>query len=137
MGFKDKFFLIQSISRKALPNTFYSEALPSPDGRLELNEEGEQRYQFIQGFNFSWSESHFVDGMDAYIGKSSALDDKDSTSYEKLLAFVKRLGVMQRFFRGCRLLEKDGNHLVDKVLISVKDLIQCKTGEEIRAYLGS
>lgn len=65
------------------------------------------------------------------------MDDEDSTSYERLVAFVESLGVMQRVGRGCLLFDKEGNSLVDNVLIGVKELLECKTVEDIRAYLGS
>lgn len=94
-----------------------------PWWRHALNEEGEPRHQLIQWFNFRWFESHFEDGTDAYTVKWSALDIENSTEYEGLMAFVEKLDVMQRVGMGGRpLFDQDRNPVVDKVLISVKEL---------------
>lgn len=46
-------------------------------------------HHLVQRFNFNWSENHFVNCTDAYTVKLSALDAKDSSGFERIVAFIE------------------------------------------------
>lgn len=73
-----------------------------------------------------------------YTMNPSALDTDEQVDYEKLVAFVEGLDVVLHIGRGSRpLVDKNGDLVVELVLIGVKELLECNATKEIHAYLGS
>lgn len=58
-GFKDRYFLAQAVSKKALTSMFTRCTKYGLDDQPFLNERGEPMRLLVQKFNFQWDKEHF------------------------------------------------------------------------------
>ncbi|MCI62753.1 hypothetical protein A2U01_0084010, partial [Trifolium medium] len=66
-GFKERYYVIRSVTQSARYSLYRIKTLTNPDGSTRLDEQGVRMTWRVVRFPLSWTERHFQLGTDAYL----------------------------------------------------------------------
>src|SRR3954471_3821460 len=136
-GFKDRYFVVQPISRTAYTEVSDLVVMRDEDSEVLRDEDGHVMRELCTRFPFFWWKGHFSSPPKHYVWEDDDLDDQDRESYSVLCKYVDSFTMSRWVTRnGDLVLDEEGVPVTEQRPINTKALLACRTPEETWTLLG-
>src|SRR4051812_29499209 len=136
-GFKDRYFVVQPLSRRAYSEVSDLVVMRDEDGEVLRDEDGHVMRELCTRFPFFWWKGHFSSPPKHYVWEDDDLDDQDRESYSVLCKYVDSFTMSRWVTRnGDLILDEEGVPCTEQRPINTKALLACRTPEETWTLLG-
>ncbi|MCI45698.1 hypothetical protein A2U01_0066937, partial [Trifolium medium] len=87
-GFKERYYVVKSVSQLAVDSLFETELDVEEDGTVRRNEVGNEITRLVPRFPMCWTKKHFEKPIDFYLIKEETMSEEDLIGFERLKAYV-------------------------------------------------
>ena len=136
-NFKDKYFLVTSVSESAFSSALELTTEVDDEGNVLYDEDGNVKTELVSLFPFHWTEAHFDEEPKDYLVKHEELSEDDQDSYIKLCHYVDSFFPAQWVTRDNReIVDENDEPIFEARVIDTRALLGCKTLGEAMELLG-